>query len=530
VNPVSFADLRSAKRSASRLQLLQGGKRQYAAAKTTRLTGDWYPITQSVNDIIGASSTVLRSRVRQLVRDFPYFARAVDILVNWTVGSGMNFQSRVLNPKWQPGGQGVPKFDRATCQRIEDALAWWMDEADVTGRMHFHDLERLAKREEVEAGEYLFVKRQIKDRKRFLPFALQACEADWLTDLGAKPEGKNPTDRGKEYDAATGRIVAYHLTDPAGWGKTIRVSAEHVVAGFDTQRSGQIHGVSPFVTAVLIAHDLNDYLDATIDTAKLAAKYLAMVETGDPAGFQAMRSVDGEGTDAGKKIESIENAIIEYLRPGEKITFAKNDNPGQTFEPFTRFVLRMAAIATGTSYSLLAGDYSTGAYTALRAERQDLLRMFEPHQNRHARGFFMPCVKEAIEQAVFAGKLDLPGYFREPRPFWRSVIIPPGGQPLDPLREAKANRDDIASGLQSPQRIAARRGEDIEEILDEIGEFQEMVAERGIVLESTSTALANNPAALGAEEGASSLAATIRRAIDDALDRRDLLMEDPTHA
>lgn len=521
---MTFAEQRAAKRA------MRHAGRQYAAAKVSRLTGDWSPLTQQVNQIIGSSAPMLRSRVRQLVRDFPYFARACDVLVNWTVGSGMNYQARVLNPAWTPGASGVSKFDRVACQKIEDALAWWMDEADISGRMHYHDLERLAKNEEIEGGEYLFIKRFDKTPKRYIPFALQPCEVDWLTDMGAKPQGKNKIDRGKEYDPNTGRIVAYHLSDPDSYiGSTIRVPAENVIAGFDTRRSGQLHGVSPFVTAILIAHDLSDYLDATIDTAKLAAKYLAMVTTPDPAGFQNLRAVAGTGADEGKKIESLENAIIEYLRPGEEIHFAKNDNPGQTFDPFTRFVLRMVAIATGTSYSLISGDYSEGAYTALRAERQDLIRMFEPHQNRHIRGFVLPAMHEALDQCVLQGRLDLPGYFADPRRYWRAVVIPPGGQPLDPLREAKANRDDIAAGLNSPQRIAARRGEDIEEILDELAEFNDMTEARGIILENASTAMANNPAALGADEG-KGIARLIARAIDDALDRRELLKETDDHA
>jgi capsid protein len=98
---------------------------------------------------------------------------------------------------------------------------------------------------------------------------------------------------------------------------------------------------------------------------------------------------------------------------------------------------------------------------------------------------------------------------------------------VDPLRESKADRDNIDAGVNSPQRIAARRGVDIEEILDELGELQELVAERAIVLASNSTALANNPAANGAEERqALSLAETIRRSVEDALDRHRLLHEE----
>lgn len=496
--------------------------RQYAAAKVTRLTGDWIPANQSINDLIGASAPMLRSRIRQLVRDFPYFARAVNILVDFTVGTGMNFQSRVLNPAWQPGSR-ERKFDRVLCQKIEDAVSWWKDEADASGRLHFNDLERLAKRQEIEAGQFLFVKTRVTNPKRFIPYALQAYEVDWLTDLHATPEGKNRIEQGREYDPETGRIIAYHFSDPWGFGPAKRVKAEYVLSGFDCQRPGQLVGVSPFVTAVLIAHDLNDYLDATIDTAKLAAKYLAFVTSDNISQFQNVRVTEGDGEDSGKKIEDLENAIVEYLRPGEKIEFAKNENPGGTFDPFTRFVLQMLSIATGAPYSLLSGNHAGYNYTSLRGERQDLIKMFAPGQNRHVRQFTAPAIHEAIEQSVMAGRLDIPGYFRNPRAFWRGVFIPPGVEPIDPLRESKANRDDIGAGLRSPQEIAAKRGRDIEEVLDEIQEFQEMAQDRGLSFDFGSTALANNPAAVSGDDDRKLRA---RLLAEDAAERAVLLLED----
>lgn len=496
------------------------GVRQYAAAKVSRSTGDWMPVQQSVNDLIRSSSPIMRSRIRQLVRDFPYFTRAVDILVGYTVGTGTNFQSRVLNPKWTPGST-EKKFDRLRCQQIEDAFNWWAEEADAAGKLHFCEMEELAKREDCEAGEYLFVKVNLSDKKRFIPFALQAYEAEWLTDVGAIPLGDNPVEQGIEYDRLSGRVIAYHLTDPQGWGKTQRIPAEYVLHNFAHKRAGQLRGVSPFHAAVLIARDLNDYLDATIDTAKLAAKYLALVTTEHAEEHQGGAETD----DNGNKIVSIENAIIEYLRPGEDIKFATNNNPGSTFDPFTKFILRMVAIATGTSYSLLSGDYSDSSYTTMRSERGDLRAMIAPHQNRHVLHFCSPVGRDVLDASVLRGRLDLPGYYNNPRIYQRGLWISPGQEPTDPLKESKANIGDIGSGLNSPQRIAARRGVDVEEILDELQEFYEMVAERKIPLDFASTALATNPAALD-DDGTNSLKQLIARAVNSAFDERELLKED----
>ncbi|MGE0919447.1 phage portal protein [Trichlorobacter lovleyi] len=498
--------------------------RMYAAAKPNRGTGDWIPVNQDINTLIRSSSNNLRARVRQLVRDCPHFARAVQVQVDFTIGTGTNFQSRIRNPKWKPGEKGQSRFDRKLCQTVEDAVNWWMDEADASGRMHFGELERLAKSQDVEVGEFLFVKTFIKDPKRFIPFALMPYEVDWLTTNYQGVAAGNEADQGKEFDPVTGRIVAYHLQPPSTFGiyglksasKAVRIPAEFVLNHFETRRPGQLSGVSPFVTAVLIARDLDDYLGATVDTAKLAAKYLALIETPDASIFQNGRVTTD---DTNKKVEDLENAIIEYLRPGDKVNLLKSDPASDTFDPFTRFILRVVAIATNSSYTLLSGDYSQGSYTTMRMERQDLIKMFAYPQFRHVKHFSAPAVEEAIYWSVIAGKLKLPSDFMiNPRPYYRGVYIPPGMEPIDPLRESKANNDEMTAGTRSPQEIAAKRGKDLEDIYDEIAEAQEMAQERGLSFGEVSTALANNPAALGATDN--------KRALRSMIQEELLLMED----
>lgn len=521
-----FAPRHELQRIADRAMVEKARKlesRMYAAAKPSRGTNDWQPVSQDINSIIRSSSTTLRSRVRQLVRDCPHFSRAVQVQVDFTVGTGTNFQSRIRNAKWKPGEKGQSRFDRGLCQSVEDAVQWWMDEADASGRMHFGELERLAKSQDVEVGEFLFVKTFIKDPKRFIPYALMPYEVDWLTTNYQAVATGNEVDQGKEFDPVTGRIVAYHLQPPSTFGlyginsssKAVRIPAEFVLNHFETKRPGQLSGVSPFVTAVLIARDLDDYLGATIDTAKLAAKYLALIESPDINQFQQGRVATADL----KPIEDLENAIIEYLRPGEKVSLLKSDPASDTFDPFTRFVLRVVAIATNCSYTLLSGDYSQSSYTTMRAERQDMLKMFAFPQFRHVKHFTAPVVEEAIYWAWFTGKLQLPRDFAaNPRPYYRGVYIPPGMEPIDPLRESKANNDEMSAGTRSPQEIVAKRGRDLEEVYDELAEAMEMAEERGLTFAEVSTALANNPAALGASDNRSA----VRKMIQEEL----LLMED----
>ena len=119
----------------------------YAGAKATRLTGSWSIANSNVNDIIGASSPALRAKVRQLIRDFPYLARAANVIVDYAVGPGILYQAKAKDDNGKP--------DKKRNQEIEDAVAWWMDEASADGKHHYYDLMRLAKRQDLEAGEFL---------------------------------------------------------------------------------------------------------------------------------------------------------------------------------------------------------------------------------------------------------------------------------------------------------------------------------------------------------------------------------------
>lgn len=471
----------------------------YAAAKQNRLSG--FTIGSSnVNDIITASSPALRSRARQLVRDFPYLARAVRVIVDYSVGTGIVFQSKVKDSRGKPNKKLITK--------IEDAVKWWMDEADAAGKLHYYEMMRLAKRQDIEAGEFLIAKTYPRNNNLYIPYALQIYEADWLTsskdnystggiDIAAAP-GTKETRNGIEYEKLTGRVTGYWFKDPNYGGAEVYVPAADVVHGFETLRPQQMRGITQFAAGIMIANDISSYLDTEIDTAKMAAKYLAFVYTEHAAERQAINGFTD--TQTGQKIEEIENAIIEYLRPNEKIELAQSNRPGTTFQPFTRLLLTMLSIATNVPCELLTGDYSNLNFSTAKIVRNDFAQQLRPISIRHIRQFEMPTIRTAIDMAVMSGKLILPGYWQNPRVYWDAEYQPPGMDAVDPLREAKSQIESIEYLLKSPQEVARARGRDYEEILDEISLARQMAQERGLEFREAGTSVKGNPAAIMDED------------------------------
>jgi len=487
-----------------KLRALEKRSETYAAAKTDRMTGAWSPTSANVNSLIANSSVPVRARVRQLVRDFPYFANAVERVVGHVVGPGIMFQSKVRAPDGS--------LDKKRVQAIEDAFSFWADEADVAGKLHLYEMMSLGKRQDLECGEFVLVKRYRPNEGRFIPYCLQAYEADWLTsrnDTGLHGSQTVEIYQGIEYQKSTGRVIAYHFDDPDGWGKPVRIAAGDIIHGFETRRPGQLRGISPWASGLLLAHDLQEYMDAEIDAAKMAAKYLAFVKSDSPAsrqlGLTAVENNDGEQ----EYIEEIENAVIEYLNPGEDIQIASNPRPGSNFPPMVRLLLCMMSVTTGIPYEILSGDYQGLNYSTSRTARNDFIFSLRPIIARHVRQFCRPAVDPFFDYAVAAGKLDLPNYFSNPHIWRRCEWQPPGMESIDPLKETKAWADATKSHLRSPQEVIRARGRDPEEVLREIQEFRAWEKEMGLQPEEVSTASQNNPAAI--EEQKAARLALIRR-------------------
>lgn len=468
-------------------------RKRYAAAQMGRLVGDWFPVGRDVNALVSSASQLVRERTRQLVRDFPAFARAADSLATYVVGAGIQFQSRVLDNDGKP--------HKVIRTRVEDAFKHWMDDADVSGSaafsQHFFELQALAKRQDVEQGEFFVVfQPHHSGRRSFLDYGIALYESERLASLNVMALGTNKVQDGVEYDARTGSPVAFHFIEDTLIYKTVRIPAEDVVFGLDRRRPGQLRGITPFAPALMLARDLAMTMDAEIDAAKLASKWLAVIKTPDVSGFQEDRVDKNQG----QPIEMLENAIIEYLNPGEDISIQSHNRGGEGFQGFCRFVLRLIAITANIPYEILSGDYNGMGYISLRVGRNDFAQQLAPIQSRHVRHFCQPIFRKVMDRAVLQGRLDLPGYWTDPWRHQRGVWICPGMKAVDPLREIKAAIESIKAGLSSPQEYIMERGGDPDQVLSDISAWRAACAEEGLdfdaMLGSVKTAMANNPAAI----------------------------------
>jgi hypothetical protein len=82
-----------------------------------------------------------------------------------------------------------------------------------------------------------------------------------------------------------------------------------------------------------------------------------------------------------------------------------------------------------------------------------------------------------LDVAVFSGALDLPGYDRDRRDWAACAWLPPKWDWVDPLKDARAEIEQIDAGLKSRTQALAERGYDAEQVDAEIA--ADRVREKG---------------------------------------------------
>lgn len=452
-------------RARSALTLIDGATRSYEGAKRRRGNGK-APSTSS-NAEIGPAHVELRNRARSLVRNNPHCARVVDIHTGNIVGSG-------IIP--------VPKTGSKRANAQVSAL-WqqFVDTCDADGQLDFYGLQAIAMREMVEAGEVL-----MRFRPRFasdglpVPLQLQLLEADHLDSSRDGPLQGPRTVLGVEFDGI-GRRAAYWLY-PEHPGETrqirslqsVRVEAGEIVHLYRKQRAGQVRGVTAFAPVVMMARDLADFHEAAIVKARIEACFAGFVtnQEGDKVNIGT-----SQGDDAGQRVQTIEPGMLNYLQPGENVTFAQ-PTASPVFDSFMIHTLMAIAVGAGITYDQLTGDLRQANYSSLRAGKIEFRRLSEQTQHQvFIPMFCAPVWRRFVEAAILAGRLPRRegGYPCE----W----ITPANEPIDPVKDLTADILAVRSGRMTFDQFVASWGNDPATQLSEIKRINALFDADGIILD-----------------------------------------------
>ncbi|HOQ48004.1 MAG TPA: phage portal protein [Bryobacteraceae bacterium] len=443
----------------------------YEGARATRRTDGWITTGNSANAEIVLALSKLRERSRDLVRNNPYAARAVAEVVGNAVGTGITAQART----------GLPELNR----QIDAAWLDWIERCDADGQLDFYGIQALVARTVFESGECLVRFRQRRDGDGFkVPVQLQVLEPDYLDQSKTQKTDTGYIIHGVEFDLV-GRRTFYWLfgqhpgevtqTSLRGSLVSARVPASEVLHIYRKDRPGQVRGVPWLAPVIITLRDLDEYEEAELVRKKIEACFAAFVT--QPQGPEgppiAPASTDAE---TGRRVESFEPGMIEYLKPGEEITFS---TPSASSGYRDYVATRQSSIATGLqlTYEQLTGDLSRVNYSSYRAGLLSFRNGIESF--RWLTFIPMLCIpvwNRFVAVAFTAGAIPQPGPFK-------AEWTPPGFGSVDPYKDSVATLNRIRTGTLTLRQAIAEQGYDPDAQLEQIAEINRLLDERGIVLD-----------------------------------------------
>lgn len=463
----------------------KASKRSYAAADKIARYGDFRSSRGSADYELRGGLAEIRAKSRFLARNSGSMKRYIQLMrVNIVGEGGFRYQCRV---KMNDG-----KLNISLNERVEQAWADWCDAPTVCGQMSMNVLLHQAISTWCRDGEVIW---ELVEAGRFKDgLAINPIESDQLDETlnTIHPSTQNEIRMGVEVNS-DGRPVAYHFltTHPGDLTWTIpnssrqlyrRVPASSVIHVYERLRPGQTRGEPPASAMLLGIKMLDGYREAETVGRRLRAAISGFFTRTMPGVEQIDGLADREDEQEELFEMDIEPGRLKQLPDGVEF---KEFSPGGSQTDYADYEQQIKKdISMGIGISTMSHgmevsgiSYSSGRTVAI--EDRDYYKTMQ--------SFFIGCLMPRTftlwtrNHMIFAEELAfLPSQLDRVRK--TSVFRARGWDWVDPAKEVKATREALAANLTSLSRVAAARGMDRDELLDEIAEDQQAAADRGLTL------------------------------------------------
>jgi capsid protein len=354
----------------------------------------------------------------------------------------------------------------------------WFAECDSRRMLHFWELLTLAEETELTDGDHAFALHPEGNGGRG---SVSIVEADRiLTPSGyTAPEGRVMFN-GVECDIRTGRPLRFFVCDEAP--ETCHATTEdgRLYPAFAPDKpadGGILFSVrpkrysatrrQPYLSTAVRGHDeISDALVATRIAVRNQAcrstytkiadweAYLSWMQTVDPLA-NGVAPVD-------PLTHSPNPGDHTYLNPGEDAAVLDSTQPGNNFDALVKMNLRFIGLPLGMGLEEVVKLFDRN-FSASRLSLQGTRRRYARRQRAIKRHKVNPIKKFAIARLQEVG--DLP---RENQTVFRFACTYPAWDYIEPLKDAKADRELRDMKIKSSQTISEERGYDYEKESAEI--------------------------------------------------------------
>lgn len=463
------------------------GKRSYAAAQNVARYSDFRGSRGSADYELRGGLSEVRAKIRKLARDSASIRRYINLIQTNVVGeNGFILQSRVR--------RSDNTMNTPLNRTVEEAWNWWCKMCHVDVNMDMHHVTRQMVATWGRDGE-VFIEIVYGPQYRD-GIAINTIEADLLDETltTINKDNGNQIRMGVEIDSL-GRHIAYHFLlqhpgdatfSPTGYRtRHRRVPAERIIHLYERLRPGQTRGEPPACAAVNRIKMLDGYRESETMSRRVRAALMGFFTKDRPQAQGVAELATNYDDDDAERLEmELEPGVLKELPAG--LHFQPFDPGGSTtdFAQFDQQVKKDVSMSLNLSafthgMETAGVSYSTGRTVVV--EDRDYYKMLQR--------FFISGAMTRIFQLWLSVHITQDYSKIPPTMFDKilksSVFRGRGWDWVDPAKEVRANREALASRQTSLARIAAARGIDRDDLLDEIEEDYLAAAERGIVLDYT---------------------------------------------
>ena len=438
----------------------------------SRRTRGWNPPDLGA---VAATSTgpIIRARARAAFRND---SLARQIIEAWTDDvCGWGFVPRSSSS------------DAATRDDVHRLWELWAETAGSVGE-DFAAVIATAVRAVLLDGEvFLRLRPRKREDKLPVPLALELVDPARVPhDMTQTLDGEGgDVVQGIEHDQL-GRVTAFHVFDRAPGepvpsnvsAKLRRIPATAMVHIFDSERPGQVRGVSVLATALPRLRMLDGWHDAVLLRQQLGNLFAGFVTNpATPEGMDAS-VLTGRAPDAtqdGRPVVELEPGILQELAAGEKVEFSDPPDPPRS-QDFGREQGRLACLAAGVPLEVATHDWSR--------QNDRIARVTLNAWRRRVERFRWSVVVPRLLRPIWAGWMRVSGLglaVADQRATWNAHAWPY----VHPVQDVQATVAAVRSGLTSlSSAVAEASGEDGETVLREIAADNALADELGLRLDS----------------------------------------------
>ncbi len=460
----------------------------YEAAQSLPRYGDLMGVSGSGSADYDLSSALvpLRNKARALYRNSSSQRRFVQLMrVNIVGESGFRLQSRVRR------AGDDRQLDRSLNRRVEEEWNRWWEHPTTCGRMTGLDLEKQAVSSWCNDGEVIW---EIVYGARYPSgVAINPVEPDLLDEslISTNPATGNEIRMGVEVTQDHRPVAYWFLTDhpgdlhglhrPMSRDRHRRVPAERVLHLYDRVRAGQTRGEPPAAPVIHAVKMLDGYREAEVMGRRLRAAIMGFFTKDMPTSEAVTQLADRQEEDEPFEMD-IEPGRLKSLPFGYDF---KQFDPGgmqADYHDFEAQVKKDGAMGYGISVFSHGMETSGVSYSTGRSVLTEDRDYYKQMQAFFIGGLFNPLFSIWIGRRILEPETNIPvsrvGAIIEKRKFRGR-----GWDWVDPAKEVSANAEALRTHQTSLTRVAAARGVDISDLLDEIEEERALAAERGLTLD-----------------------------------------------